>query len=145
MNIQLVEVGSSNYYQALGLRDLVLRKPLGLMFSMSDLGTERHFKHFVCLSKDRVIATSQLVDLGEGRLKMRQVAVHPKFQGQHIGSELVHYQEVWATTNGFDQIELNARESAVQFYQKLHYQVEGDVFMEVGIPHRFMIKRFSSC
>jgi GNAT superfamily N-acetyltransferase len=41
------------------------------------------------------------------------------------------------------KITLSARDSAVSFYLKLGYAIEGDYFTEVGIPHRHMAKWMS--
>jgi predicted GNAT family N-acyltransferase len=54
---------------------------------------------------------------------------------------LVKYSEEYAISKGYLNIELNARESAVAFYKKLGYTVEGDVFEEVSIPHFRMVKK----
>lgn len=40
-------------------------------------------------------------------------------------------------------IETHAREYAADFYLKLGYEITGDRFTEVGIPHRFMEKRLT--
>jgi len=35
---------------------------------------------------------------------------------------------------------LHAREAAIPFYLRLGYELEGEPFTEVGIPHRRMVK-----
>ena len=71
---------------------------------------------------------------------MRQVAVATEYQGQGVGGLLVDECERWSRKNGFTRIELNARETAVHFYDRLGYHVEAEPFVEVGIPHRRMFK-----
>lgn len=48
--------------------------------------------------------------------------------------------ELWLRQAGFDQVVLDARETAIGFYQSLGYRVDGPVFQQVGIPHRCMHK-----
>ena len=77
---------------------------------------------------------------GANVLKMRQVAVATDCQHSGIGMLLVFFAEQYAKNNGFHLIELHARDTAKDFYLKLNYKVEGNVFMEVGIPHYKMKK-----
>jgi len=53
---------------------------------------------------------------------------------------LVLFSEKWAKDNGYRRIELHARETAIDFYKRMQYQITGSVFEEVGIPHRAMFK-----
>ena len=45
-----------------------------------------------------------------------------------------------ARSHGLTSIWFHAQESAIPFYQKLGYSLEGEPFMEAGIPHRTMRK-----
>jgi predicted GNAT family N-acyltransferase len=81
-----------------------------------------------------------LKPIDQNILKMRQVAVHPDFQGKGIGHAMVVYAEVWAARNTFSKIILHARSSAVSFYINLNYSTIGSEFTEVGIPHFAMEK-----
>ena len=44
---------------------------------------------------------------------------------------------------GYSRVYLHAREVAIEFYRKLGYEVFGEGFVEVGIPHRHMQKFIS--
>jgi predicted GNAT family N-acyltransferase len=144
VEIRPITYGSTWYYQALGLRDFVLRRPLGLFFTSEDLQSEVPYHHFIGTYNGWVIATAQWVDIGNKSVKMRQVAIHPDFQQLGFGKKLVNEMEVWAIKQGYHQAHLHARETAVPFYQKLSYQIEGEPFEEVGIAHFKMKKNFSS-
>jgi predicted GNAT family N-acyltransferase len=74
---------------------------------------------------------------------MRQVAIEPSLQGQGIGSSLIKYSELVARKAVYTSMVLHARDTAVPFYQKLGYQIEGDLFEEVGIPHYAMRKQLA--
>lgn len=144
MEIKIAKFQSSQYYQALALRDKVLRAPLGLFFSGEDILAEQAYTHFIMLQEDQVVATAQMVNTGNGTGKMRQVAVDFEFQSKGLGGKLVNFIENWARESGLNGITLHARETAVAFYEKRNYSKKGESFMEVEIPHFFMEKHISS-
>lgn len=142
MNIvcQLVKFGSKEQIESIQLRSTILREPLGLNFTQDELVLEFNDFHFVAGINGKIVAVLILVELPDKILKMRQVAVDLSFQGKGIGQTLVKYSEQWARENNFDLIVLNARKSAVPFYLKLNYEIVGEEFMEIGIPHYKMKK-----
>jgi predicted GNAT family N-acyltransferase len=56
------------------------------------------------------------------------------------GSKLVQIAESYAKNAGYRKMMLNARKTAVGFYEKLGYEKKGDMFTEVGIAHLKMQK-----
>lgn len=137
-----IEFGTPECDQALRLRDLVLRQPLGMVFDPDDIAKEFDSYHFACfeVKTHQMVATLILKPITSDVVKMRQVAVDPSLQSTGIGTMLVNESEIFAKNNGFKKIELNARDTAVPFYLKSGYKREGDVFKEVGIDHYFMYK-----
>jgi predicted GNAT family N-acyltransferase len=53
----------------------------------------------------------------------------------------MQFAENLARDKGFKLITMNARDTAIGFYQKMGYQVVGDEFIEVTVPHHVMQKR----
>jgi predicted GNAT family N-acyltransferase len=53
---------------------------------------------------------------------------------------MVEWSEKRAGELGAAKMILHARESAIPFYLRLGYRVEGEPFVEVGIPHRAMVR-----
>lgn len=131
-----------DYRAAVSLRDRILRAPLGLSFSEDELEAEHGDFHLGAFDdKDgTLIGCLVLSPQPEHALKMRQVAIAESHRGQGIGMALVNFAEALAQSRGFDRIILNARESVVPFYERLHYQVIGEPFIEVNLPHRRMSK-----
>ena len=142
---QVVPHQSIGYWQTLTLRDEVLRKPLNRLFDPAELQKESSDYHVVGFYKGLVVACSILSKLDQGSaLKMRQVAVCQSLQRRGLGRQMVEYCESLTVELGARRIVLNARESALPFYLALGYEVEGEEFMEVGLPHRRMLKLVDS-
>lgn len=132
--------GSKVYTQSLALRYEVLRKPLGLMFNPNGFPQENKEWHLGVMCADWLVACLIMTPEPGGKAKMRQVAVHEEWQGLGVGKRLVAFAEKMCEERGVRHIHLNARETAVPFYLTMGYQVVGDRFEEVGIPHFRMEK-----
>ena len=128
--------------EARELRFRVLREPLG--FSRADVIVEGEddSMHLAAVDAGRVVACVMLTPNSPTRGKLRQMAVRPSFQGMGLGRALVRHLEETLGAEGFNEIELHARDHAVGFYEKLGYVCEGDPFVEVGLPHFLMRKRW---
>ena len=143
VNLHAVEVtyGSSRYDETLELRREVLRLPLGLDFTPEQIQEERADFHLAIVSPAAVVACLVLTPLSELEIKMRQVAVLPPMQRGGIGTALIKFSEDFAREKGFRRMVLNARDTAVPFYLAQGYDIEGEPFVEVSIPHRHMSKQ----
>jgi predicted GNAT family N-acyltransferase len=139
--IHSIQFGTPEYDEAVRLRYEVLRRPLGLEFSTDELAAEYAHIHLAAYdARTQLLGYLCLVPLAEGHLKMRQVAVAPTAQRLGVGTRLVEYAEQWATDHAYRLMVLHARDLAVPFYLRLGYEVYGESFEEVGIPHRAMRK-----
>ena len=139
MTVRPVPFASPEYDHTVRLRRDVLRRPLGLDFTLEELAREEDDVHLALFDGESLLACLILSPQGEA-LKMRQVAVREDRQGSGLGRFLVEAAERWAVENGFTTMTLHARETAVPFYTHLGYTVEGRPFAEVGLPHRAMAK-----
>lgn len=140
--IEIAEVAfdSEEYRRTLELRDRILRRPLGLVLSASDVkGEERQF-HLVAFDDDTIVGCLVLVPGEAGRMRMRQVAVAETAQRRGVGTALVRRAEGLARELGFREMVLHARRVAVPFYERLGYRAEGPEFVEVTSPHFLMRK-----
>ena len=137
----LIEHGSVAYEESIALRYQVLRKPLGLSYDPAELAGEKDSFHFALREGAELVACLVLKPLDERCIKMRQLAVGKSSQGKGFGRELVKYAHSFARERGYAEIVLHARETARGFYEKLGYQLEGNPFTEVGLPHLAMRKK----
>ena len=141
LKFKLVKFNSAEQKQTIVLRDEILRKPLGLVFTSAQLATEKDDFHVAGYYEDRLAACAVLHPSEDKKLKMRQVAVYESFQRRGIGQKLIKETERVAIENGFDLMYCHARKTAVPFYEKLGYKTVGDEFEEVGIAHFKMEKK----
>ena len=143
IEIQIREIkhNTEEYSQEQELRDKVLRKPLGLSLYDENLDAEQPDFHIGAFVNSTLVGVMILTRLNTGNVKMRQVAVEEKMRAKKVGREMVHYAEEYAESEGYATILLNARKSAVGFYEKLGYKKISDEFMEINIPHFKMSKR----
>ncbi|QDK45760.1 GNAT family N-acetyltransferase [Bdellovibrio sp. ZAP7] len=140
IEVKEIKYASSEYQLEVNLRHEVLRKPLGLKFSQEDLRAEKDDVHLGAFRGKALFGCLLLRKVSDTVVKMRQVAVDPHAQGTGVGRILVEASEAKARELRYKEIELNARETAVPFYLKLGYEVVGETFGEVGLPHKKMRK-----
>jgi GNAT superfamily N-acetyltransferase len=141
LRCEQIEFGSVAYRETLKLREDVLRKPLDLTWEPGAFDGEEKLFHLGCFENGKLVGSLILKPIDANTLKMRQVAVANDQQSRGIGSVLVKFAEEFASAGGFVEIVANARKAALKFYERLDYQIEGDEFTEVGIPHRFIRKK----
>ena len=137
----LIEHGSVAYEESIALRYQVLRKPLGLSYDPAELAGEKDSFHLALRKGAVLVACLVLKPLDEQCIKMRQLVVRESSQGKGCGRELVNYAEYFVRERDYAEIVLHARETALGFYEKLGYQIEGNPFTEVGLPHLAMRKK----
>ena len=141
MIIRESQFGSDGYREVLAMRDRLLRVPLGLTWSQADLEGESEQLHFGLYDKDdTLIACVVIKPLDEHTAKLRQMAVDEPHRQIGAGRRLVQGVEDILRHRGFRSIEMDARETAVGFYRKLGYEIQGDLFTQVTIPHFRMTK-----
>ena len=140
VHIRQFSFNSDDYRSELELRDKVLRKPLGMNLYAENLEADKNDVHIGAFINNRIVGVLILTILNSNELKMRQVAVDEDFRAMKIGTEMVRFAEVYSKEKGFSIMSLNARKTAVAFYEKLGYAKMSREFLEINIPHYKMSK-----
>jgi GNAT superfamily N-acetyltransferase len=141
MYILQIEFGTPAFDEAVQLRYEVLRRPLGLEYTPEQLAAEYDQIHLAAYSDSGILlGYLNLSPVDAQIVKMRQVAVGADWQKKGVGKAMVAASEALALHLGFAHMVLHARETAVPFYKTLEYNMVGDRFEEVGIPHYRMEK-----
>ena len=138
-----IDFGSSRYDELVQLRYKILLEPLGLKFLDSFRDKEANYLHIGCVEglDDRLVGGLVLIPVNDEEVRMMQVAVDTRYQGEGIGRDLVKYTEKRAKASGFSKIIMHAMLSVVNFYEKIGYSQEGDIFEENGITFAKMVKK----
>lgn len=136
----MIDHGSKEYQQMVHLRNEILRKPLGLTFTQEELEKEKEEILIGAFEEEKMLGCCMLIKESPSVVRLRQMAVLNNLQGKGIGRALMQFAENIARDRGFRKITMHARKSAIGFYEKLGYQVSGDEFHEVTIPHHIMEK-----
>ncbi len=123
------------------LRFEIMRKPLGLTFSLEELAREKQDILIAAFDDDEMLGCCILTDMKNGCARLRQMAVQKNMQGKGIGESIMMFAENLARDKGFKTLTMHARDTAIGFYEKFGYKVKGEQFVEINIPHHIMEKR----
>jgi predicted GNAT family N-acyltransferase len=123
------------------LRNRVLRAPLGLTLSETDVRGEEQQVHIVAVDeRGEVVGCVLIVPAADGTARIRQMAVEDDFRVKGIGAWLMAQAETIARALPARKVTMHARLSARGFYERLGYRVTSEPFIEVTIPHVAMEK-----
>ncbi|SNY57499.1 thioesterase domain-containing protein, putative [Arsukibacterium tuosuense] len=126
------------YYQ---LRWQVLRAPWQQPLGSEQDEFEAQAHHLMLTDGSGLVqAVGRLHRLDDSTGQIRYMAVADSARKKGAGSMILHALEQQAVYLGLQQLQLNAREDAVGFYQQLGYKQAGDAAPLFGIAHLKMIK-----
>ena len=140
MALKIIEHGSAEYQKMISLRDNILRKPLGLIFSPGELEEEKKNILIGAFEDEDILGCCMLVEENPRVIRLRQMAVLNNLQGKGVGRAIMNFAENIARDRGYKVLSMHARKNALGFYEKMGYRVCGDEFTEVTIPHYVMEK-----
>ena len=140
MALKIIDHGSKEYQQMIKLRDEILRRPLGLTFTKQELDEEKNNMLIAAFEDEDMLGCCMLVEEKPGTVRLRQMAVLNDLQGKGIGRALMNFAENLARDSGYRILSMHARKNSVGFYEKMGYNISGDEFIEVTIPHYVMEK-----
>ena len=76
---------------------------------------------------------------GRRGLRLRGMAVEPARQGAGGGRLLLDAAVERARLEGYDVVWADGRDTALAFYQRRGWEVVGDGFVHVGLPHHVVL------
>lgn len=113
----------SQYYH---LRWNILRKPWKQVHGSEQDTQEQYAIHRMIIDEyDKILAVGRLEKVTVHQGQIRFMAVDHSAQGEGLGKKIINALEQKAKQIGMNEIVLNARESAIGFYQKLGYELHG--------------------
>ena len=141
MALKQIEHGTDEYRQMVNLRNEILRKPLGLSFDPEELEREKHDVLIGAFEDGKILGCCMLTKVNNSTCRLRQMAVDIRLQRKGVGHALMNFAENLARDYGFKILMMHARKTAIGFYEKQGYRVNGEEFIEVTVPHYVMEKR----
>jgi predicted GNAT family N-acyltransferase len=130
---------SSEIDEALELRRRVFVGQQGVTLDADRDGLDASAVHVVAVDEAHVIGTCRLV-LDAGLARLGRMAVEDSVRGRGIGAAILAEAERQARAAGAERIRLHAQIAARSLYERGGFVVQGEEFMEEGIPHLTMEK-----
>lgn len=128
---KIIDHGTAEYQAATNLREEYLLKPLGFKLDIEGLKQEKDYIHIIAVKSEELIATAVLVPKGKA-CRVQSVTVKGSYQNKGLGKKIMLFCEEYANQQEFEEIYCKVRVSAIPFYLKLEYIVEGDYFIFPG-------------
>ena len=141
MALKQIDHGTAEYIQMIELREMVLRRPLGLSYSHDELAREKDDILIVCTDDGEMLGCCILTEIDKETVRLRQMAVPDKLHGKGIGASVIHFAENLAKDKGYRCVTMHSRDTAIGFYERFGYKIKGNQFKEVNLPHHLMEKK----
>lgn len=101
-------------------------------------GLDNRAIHLLAWDGDCPVGTARLLVKGPVG-KIGRVCVLPEVRGSGLGAALIRAALAeFGRQPGVEEAYLGAQSHATGFYEKLGFVVEGEEFLDAGIPHRHM-------
>jgi predicted GNAT family N-acyltransferase len=124
------------------IRREVFQREQGVSEELEFDGLDESAEHLLAYLDGRAVGTARIRKLNPETTKIERLAVLSSARGLGIGLRLMEEAIDLVSSNpDTRQIAINAQEYVKGLYEKLGFEVVGDVFDEAGIPHVKMIKR----
>jgi predicted GNAT family N-acyltransferase len=133
---------SSEVDEALELRRRVFVDEQQVTLEADRDGLDPEATHLVAVDGGRIVGTCRLV-FDDGLARLGRMAVEPDARGRGIGAAILDAAERESRAAGADRIRLHAQTVARSLYERGGFQVQGEEFLEEGIPHLTMEKRLA--
>lgn len=89
----------------------------------------------------KAVGTARFRPYSGGLMKVERVAVLAAQRGRGAGKSIMEAIARQAEKQGYTGMKLGAQLHAREFYERLGYQAQGDIYLDAGIDHIDMIKK----
>lgn len=123
---------------ALEVRRIVFHEEQGISVEEDIDEYEKHATRVIAYQDGLATGTARIVYL-EDAAKIGRVAVLKEFRGKSMGKKIMEFILEFLKNKKIKAI-LNSQVHAQDFYKKLGFEPEGEIFNEANIPHVKMRK-----
>ena len=134
---KLIDYDSREFRQACQLRYELFFAEHNLPYSTVFSDRQKNSYHAAITIDDTVFAYGELVPTDNLVYRIRQMVVHPDYQRQGFGRKILSSLSELAQNQGAIALTLDARLTAIAFYQKLGFETSGQEFPSTttGVMH----------
>ncbi len=126
------------------IRHLVFQKEQGVPAELEFDGKDETADHLLAYLDAQPVGTARLRRLDHQTAKVERVAVLKAARGSGIGKHMMVEALAILKKANVAEVQIHAQEAVRDFYQRLGFEPEGEVFVEAGIPHVKMKKLLMS-
>ena len=134
------DLASDVYKDAVHIRKDVFVKEQNVPAELEIDEFEDKTTHLVGYIDSTPSATARIYEKTPGVFKIQRVAVMQSARKTGSGKQLMAEIERKARSLSGKKLILDSQDHASPFYEKSGFTIEGEGFMDAGIPHHFMIK-----
>ncbi len=135
--------GPDEVAAAIALRAAVFVDEQGVPLEEDLDGRDGEALHLVAVADDgTVVGTCRLLTDGT-TLKLGRMAVAPAARRRGLGLRLLELADAEAGASGAERTVLAAQLTALGLYERAGYAARGGVFLDAGIEHVWMEKRYA--
>ena len=127
------------YYQ---IRFEELRKPWGQPIGSEKDSIENKCIHRMIKAKNRFAGVARMQYNNKSEAQIRYMAIMKRYQRQGLGKILILDLENIAKNNDVSEIILQSRESAVDFYLKLNYEIIKKTHLLFDDIQHFLMRKY---
>jgi predicted GNAT family N-acyltransferase len=125
------------------VRIRVFQEEQGIDPALEFDGLDQQATHLLALSDTLAIGTLRIRETEPGVAKLERMAVLAEYRQLGVGKKIMQTALEFLLIKNFQAVHLNAQLAVKDFYQKLGFSPEGEIFEEAGIPHVRMRKRLN--
>lgn len=126
------------------IRYLVFQMEQGVPASLEFDGKDEGADHLLAYLDAQPVGTARIRKLDSQTAKVERVAVLKAARGSGIGRRIMLEALAFLQKANVAEAQIHAQEAVRDFYQRLGFEPEGEIFAEAGIPHVKMKKLLMS-
>ena len=138
--MQILEPTSDEMKKYYHLRWKILREPLGLKEGTEKDDLEDKSIHRVVKIDNQIISVGRLHFIDDNKAQIRYMAVEDDFRGSGAGKLIVNEFLEISKNRNIKKLILYARESVIDFYKKLGFDIVQEAHKLANIQHFLMEK-----
>ncbi len=97
--------------------------------------------HIIGKKDEQPVATGRIIYKENKVAKLERFAVLTQFRGKGVGKGLIEYMLATSLAKKCDTIYIHAQTRLLEYYERLGFFADGQVFVEANIEHKKMVYR----